>query len=35
MLAGVALADPARFDLRGTLADGRDVFVDVNAIHRG
>ena len=33
--AGVALADPARFDLRGTLACGRDVSIDVNCVFEG
>jgi bifunctional UDP-N-acetylglucosamine pyrophosphorylase/glucosamine-1-phosphate N-acetyltransferase len=35
MLAGVTLADPARIDVRGTLACGRDVFIDVNAVFEG
>ena len=29
---GVTLADPHRFDLRGTLEAGRDVFIDVNVV---
>ncbi|MFM2055128.1 MAG: UDP-N-acetylglucosamine diphosphorylase/glucosamine-phosphate N-acetyltransferase, partial [Pseudomonadota bacterium] len=33
--AGVRLADPARFDLRGTLACGRDVAIDVNCVFEG
>ena len=33
--AGVTLADPARFDLRGTLAHGRDVAIDVNCVFEG
>ncbi|MEO7726533.1 MAG: bifunctional UDP-N-acetylglucosamine diphosphorylase/glucosamine-1-phosphate N-acetyltransferase GlmU [Burkholderiales bacterium] len=33
--AGVALADPARIDVRGTLSCGRDVRVDVNCIFEG
>jgi bifunctional UDP-N-acetylglucosamine pyrophosphorylase/glucosamine-1-phosphate N-acetyltransferase len=33
--AGVTLADPARFDVRGDLACGRDVFIDVNCIFEG
>jgi bifunctional UDP-N-acetylglucosamine pyrophosphorylase/glucosamine-1-phosphate N-acetyltransferase len=33
--AGVRLADPARFDLRGTLACGADVDIDVNCIFEG
>jgi bifunctional UDP-N-acetylglucosamine pyrophosphorylase/glucosamine-1-phosphate N-acetyltransferase len=32
---GLALADPARFDLRGTLSFGQDCFVDVNAVLSG
>jgi bifunctional UDP-N-acetylglucosamine pyrophosphorylase/glucosamine-1-phosphate N-acetyltransferase len=35
MRAGVTLADPARFDLRGTLRHGRDVVIDVNVIVEG
>lgn len=35
MLAGVTLADPARIDVRGTLATGRDVFIDVNVVFEG
>jgi bifunctional UDP-N-acetylglucosamine pyrophosphorylase/glucosamine-1-phosphate N-acetyltransferase len=33
--AGVRLADPARFDLRGSLACGRDVEIDVGCIFEG
>ena len=33
--AGVTLADPARFDLRGTLRCGRDVFIDVGCVFEG
>jgi bifunctional UDP-N-acetylglucosamine pyrophosphorylase/glucosamine-1-phosphate N-acetyltransferase len=33
--AGVALADPARIDIRGTLACGRDVTIDVGCIFEG
>jgi len=33
--AGVMLADPARFDLRGTLVCGRDVFIDVGCVFEG
>jgi bifunctional UDP-N-acetylglucosamine pyrophosphorylase/glucosamine-1-phosphate N-acetyltransferase len=33
--AGVALADPARIDVRGTLECGRDVSIDVNCIFEG
>jgi bifunctional UDP-N-acetylglucosamine pyrophosphorylase/glucosamine-1-phosphate N-acetyltransferase len=32
---GVTLADPARFDVRGTLACGRDVMIDVNCVFEG
>jgi len=32
---GVALADPARFDLRGVLHCGRDVFIDVGCVFEG
>jgi len=33
--SGVSLADPARFDLRGELHCGRDVFIDVGCIFEG
>ncbi len=32
---GVALADPARIDIRGSLACGRDVSIDVNCVFEG
>jgi bifunctional UDP-N-acetylglucosamine pyrophosphorylase/glucosamine-1-phosphate N-acetyltransferase len=35
MRAGVQLADPARFDLRGELIAGQDVFIDVGVIIEG
>jgi bifunctional UDP-N-acetylglucosamine pyrophosphorylase/glucosamine-1-phosphate N-acetyltransferase len=35
MMAGVTLADPARFDLRGSLRHGEDCFIDVNAVIMG
>lgn len=35
MTAGLRLADPARFDLRGTLKHGRDVEIDVNCVFEG
>ena len=35
MEAGVRLADPARFDLRGTLACGLDVEIDVGCVFEG
>ena len=35
MLSGVSLADPGRFDLRGSLRHGRDVWMDVNVVLEG
>jgi bifunctional UDP-N-acetylglucosamine pyrophosphorylase/glucosamine-1-phosphate N-acetyltransferase len=35
MQQGVRFADPSRFDLRGTLTVGKDVFIDVNVIIEG
>ncbi len=35
MEAGVRLADPARFDVRGTLQCGQDVEIDVNCVFEG
>ena len=35
MEAGVRLADPARFDQRGTLTCGQDVEIDINCIFEG
>jgi bifunctional UDP-N-acetylglucosamine pyrophosphorylase/glucosamine-1-phosphate N-acetyltransferase len=35
MQAGVTLADPARIDVRGRLACGRDVAIDVNCVFEG
>jgi bifunctional UDP-N-acetylglucosamine pyrophosphorylase/glucosamine-1-phosphate N-acetyltransferase len=35
MTQGVRLADPARFDLRGSLACGTDVDIDINAVFEG
>jgi bifunctional UDP-N-acetylglucosamine pyrophosphorylase / glucosamine-1-phosphate N-acetyltransferase len=35
MQAGATLADPARFDQRGELVLGRDVFIDVNVVLEG
>lgn len=35
MEAGVRLADPARFDLRGKIACGADVEIDVNCVFEG
>ena len=32
---GVTLADPNRFDLRGSLKCGQDVFIDINCIFQG
>jgi len=33
--AGVTLMDPARLDVRGTLACGRDIVIDVNCVFEG
>ncbi len=33
--AGVTFADPQRFDLRGELTCGKDVFIDVNCVFEG
>jgi bifunctional UDP-N-acetylglucosamine pyrophosphorylase / glucosamine-1-phosphate N-acetyltransferase len=35
MRGGVTLADPTRFDLRGQLRAGRDVFIDLNILIEG
>jgi len=35
LLAGLQLADPARFDLRGHLQHGQDCFIDTNVIIEG
>ncbi|MEQ1438018.1 bifunctional UDP-N-acetylglucosamine diphosphorylase/glucosamine-1-phosphate N-acetyltransferase GlmU [Fontimonas sp. SYSU GA230001] len=35
LAAGLSLADPERFDLRGTLLHGRDVHVDVGCVLEG
>jgi bifunctional UDP-N-acetylglucosamine pyrophosphorylase/glucosamine-1-phosphate N-acetyltransferase len=35
MLAGVTLADPARFDLRGHIRHGSEIFIDVNVVLEG
>ncbi len=35
MRAGATLVDPARFDQRGELLLGRDVFIDVNVVFEG
>ena len=35
MQQGVALSDPARFDLRGTLEIGQDVEIDINVLLEG
>ncbi|MHC8441680.1 MAG: bifunctional UDP-N-acetylglucosamine diphosphorylase/glucosamine-1-phosphate N-acetyltransferase GlmU [Candidatus Eutrophobiaceae bacterium] len=32
---GVTMADPSRFDLRGELRVGEDVFIDINALFEG
>jgi bifunctional UDP-N-acetylglucosamine pyrophosphorylase / glucosamine-1-phosphate N-acetyltransferase len=35
LVAGTAIADPERFDLRGSLACGRDVRIDVGCVFEG
>lgn len=35
MLAGCTLADPARLDIRGTVAVGADCSIDINAVFEG
>ena len=35
MTAGVTIADPNRFDVRGSLQCGKDVFIDINAVFEG
>jgi bifunctional UDP-N-acetylglucosamine pyrophosphorylase/glucosamine-1-phosphate N-acetyltransferase len=35
MLQGATLADPARFDARGNVTVGQDVFIDVNVVLEG
>jgi len=35
MTQGVGFADPARVDIRGKLACGKDVFIDANAVFEG
>ncbi|GHD34886.1 bifunctional UDP-N-acetylglucosamine diphosphorylase/glucosamine-1-phosphate N-acetyltransferase GlmU [Parahalioglobus pacificus] len=35
LMSGVALADAARLDVRGTLTCGADVFIDINAVIEG
>lgn len=35
MLAGASLADPQRFDVRGSLSVGNDVYIDINAVFHG
>ena len=35
MLQGVTLVDPARFDARGPVTVGRDVYIDVNVVLEG
>ncbi len=35
MQAGVTLADPARFDCRGSLTAGADCFIDINCVFEG
>jgi bifunctional UDP-N-acetylglucosamine pyrophosphorylase/glucosamine-1-phosphate N-acetyltransferase len=35
MLSGATLADPARIDVRGTVSQGNDIFIDVNVVFEG
>jgi len=35
MQAGVTLADPNRFDVRGSITAGQDCFIDVNCVFEG
>jgi bifunctional UDP-N-acetylglucosamine pyrophosphorylase/glucosamine-1-phosphate N-acetyltransferase len=35
MLEGVTIVDPARFDARGAVSVGRDVYIDVNVVLEG
>ncbi|MGX3020463.1 bifunctional UDP-N-acetylglucosamine diphosphorylase/glucosamine-1-phosphate N-acetyltransferase GlmU [Ursidibacter sp. B-7004-1] len=35
LLAGVTIVDPQRFDLRGTVSYGKDVYIDVNVVLEG
>lgn len=35
MAEGVSFADPARFDCRGSLSTGTDVFIDINSVFEG
>jgi bifunctional UDP-N-acetylglucosamine pyrophosphorylase/glucosamine-1-phosphate N-acetyltransferase len=35
MLQGVTIVDPARFDARGSVTAGRDVYIDVNVVFEG
>jgi bifunctional UDP-N-acetylglucosamine pyrophosphorylase/glucosamine-1-phosphate N-acetyltransferase len=35
LLEGITLADAQRFDLRGTLKCGKDVFIDINCVFKG
>lgn len=35
MNLGVSFSDPNRFDLRGTLSTGKDVFIDINVVCEG
>lgn len=35
MMDGVTLADPVRFDLRGTVQTGTDIFIDINVVLEG
>lgn len=35
LMAGLSLADPQRFDVRGNLSHGEDVFIDINVVIEG
>lgn len=35
MINGATLADPARVDVRGTITQGRDIIIDINAVFEG
>ncbi|KAE9538330.1 bifunctional UDP-N-acetylglucosamine diphosphorylase/glucosamine-1-phosphate N-acetyltransferase GlmU [Ursidibacter maritimus] len=35
LLAGVTIVDPQRFDVRGTVSHGKDVYIDVNVVLEG
>ncbi len=35
MTDGITLADPTRIDIRGEIAHGQDIFIDINAVFEG